>query len=458
MQENDTNKRIALLNGNIAKAFFWHALPKMGSSLVHMAYTLFATMWVGQIGNQAVTAVGTAGSFMWIGQGIAMIPQLGGQIMSGQSIGEDNLDKARRFARMSIQLVLLAMTVFAIASIIFRTELIAFFNLQNQETIEAAKSYLFIVSFGHPIMGFNFVMQGLLTATGDSKTAFKLNATGMVLNIILDPLLIFGVGFFPELGVNGAAIATLFAETVVAVLFYRFIRRDAYLFGDFDLFEKLSKKELVQIIKLGTPPAIMNIGFATISMTISRIIVAYGESAIAIQKIGGQIESVTWMSSDGFAVAMNAFIAQNYGAGKKERVKRGFNVAMLMMTIYGAIVTAILIIGAVPIFDIFINDEETILGGANYLRIVGLSELGMCYEIVVSGAFNGLGETKFPAATCFLLTLARIPACLIFGPIFGTIDVVWWAISLSSILKGIVLLVAYIIRMRKYMSLSSVLR
>ena len=97
MEEKTREKRIDLLNGKIAGALFWLSLPIMGTQFIEMAYNLFDTMWVGQIGNQAVTAVGVAGSFMWLGSGIAMIPQIGGQVMTGQSIGEGDLIKARQF-------------------------------------------------------------------------------------------------------------------------------------------------------------------------------------------------------------------------------------------------------------------------------------------------------------------------------------------------------------------------
>ena len=226
VEENSSEKRIDLLNGNIAGALFWLSLPIMGTQFIEMAYNLFDTMWVGQLGNQAVTAVGVAGSFMWLGSGLAMIPQIGGQVMTGQSIGEGNIAKARRFARTAIQLMLLFMAVYSLICIVFRHQLISFFRLHDPDTAAFAASYLSLVSLGHIVMGFNYVMQGILTAAGDSKTPFKYNATGAVLNIVLDPVLIFGIGPFPELGVNGAAIATVFSELVVTVLFARFVRSD----------------------------------------------------------------------------------------------------------------------------------------------------------------------------------------------------------------------------------------
>lgn len=451
MEKENTGNRIDLLHGKIAAALFALSLPIMGSQFIQMAYSLFDAIWVGQIGSQAVTAVGAAGSFLWVGQGIAMIPQIGGQVVAGQSIGEGDMDKARRYAGEAVQLMLLLMIIYAALCTIFRHPLISFFRLHDSATSEMAASYLAIVSAGNIVMGFNYVMQGLLTATGDSKTSFKYNAVGMVLNIVLDPVLIFGVGPFPELGVNGAAIATLFSELIATILFARFVAADDYLFRDFNLFKKPVKKEVLHLIKLGAPPAVFNIVYAFISMVISRIIVRFGDAAIAVQRIGGQIESVSWMTAEGFSYSMNAFTSQNYGAGSKERVKKGFITGSGMMTVFGIIITLIFVLCAAPIFGIFIREPEVIAGGASYLRIVGLSQLFMCYELATTGAFNGLGQTKLPAAIGFVLTVARVPMCYALMPLLG-INGVWWAISLSSILKGTILNILFFIRLKKTIS------
>ena len=448
VEDNGSEKRIDLLNGKIAGALFWLSLPIMGSQFANLAYILFDTMWVGQLGNQAVTAVGAAGTFMWIGSGIAMIPQVGGQVMAGQSIGEDDIEKARSYARAAVKLMLTGMIIYGLACIVLRHPLISFYHLHDQKTAAAAESYLAIVSISNVFMGINIVMEGLLAATGDSKTSFKYNMVGTALNIVLDPLVIFGVGPFPALGVNGAAIATVFSEFTVSALFALNVMRDDYLFADFSLSGRSVSKEMLHIIKLGAPPAIFNIAYAFVSMVISRIIVSFGDAAIAIQRIGGQIESLTWMTAEGFSYSMSAFTSQNYGAGSYDRVRKGFYTGTAMMTAFGILVTALMVLGAAPIFSIFIREPEMIAGGAAYLRIVGLSELFMCYEMATTGAFNGLGQTKLPAAIGLVLTVARIPMCYLLMPSLG-INGVWWAMTVSSMLKGILLTILFVYRLKK---------
>lgn len=448
MEETKSEKRIDLLNGSIAKALVWLSLPIMGTQFTEMAYNLFDAIWVGRIGSQAVTAVGAAGIFMWIGSGIAMIPQIGGQVMTGQSIGEGDMDKARRYAREAIQLMIAVMFIYGALCIIFRHPFIAFYRLHDAGTAAASATYLAIVSAADVVMGLNLVMTGLLTASGDSKTPFKYNASGAVLNIFLDPLLIFGIGPFPEMGVSGAAVATVISECAVAFMFARFIHKDDYLFDGFDLFEGFRSREMLRIFKLGAPPAVFNIGYAFISMVISRIIVTFGDAAIAVQRIGAQIESVSWMTADGFAYSMTALTSQNYGAENYERVGKGFRTGTAMITVYGVAVTALMVLFAAPIVSIFIHEPAVIAGGADYLRIVGLSQLFMCYELSTSGAFNGIGQTKLPAAVGLILTIARIPACYLLMPHFG-INGVWWAISISSILKGTILNILFIRKLKK---------
>jgi len=440
--------RIDLLKGNIAGALFWLSLPIMGSQFANMAYNLFDTVWVGRLGNQAVTAVGAAGTFMWICSGVAIISQVGGQVMVGQSIGEGDMPKARRYAGGAIRLMLITMITYGLICIVFRNPLISFYRLHNPETAAISAKYLAIVSASDVFMGLNIVMAGLLAATGDSKIAFKYNLVGVILNILLDPILIFGLGPFPALAVNGAAIATVLSQFVVSVLFALNIMHDDYLFDGFNLFAVPEKKEMLHIMKLGAPPAIFNIGYSFINMVISRIIVTFGDAAIAVQRIGAEIESVTWMTAEGFSYSMSAFTSQNYGAENYDRVRKGFSVGMGMMTVFGLIVTAIMVLLAAPLFSIFIKEPDVIAGGTTYLQIVGLSQMFMGYEMSTSGAFNGIGQTKLPAAVGLALTVARIPACYLLMPWLG-IKGVWWAISISSILKGTILNMLYLYKLKR---------
>ena len=179
-------------------------------------------------------------------------------------------------------------------------------------------------------------------------------------------------------------------------------------------------------------------------MLIGRIVAISGPVSIAVQKVGSQIESISWMTAGGFASALTAFVGQNYGAQKKHRVLQGYLSTIAISSLVGIFATALLIFAGEPIFSIFINEPEAIAQGVDYLRILGYSQLFMCLEITTSGAFYGLGKTMTPSIVGIIFTGLRVPAAMIlFRPELLGINGVWWSISGSSIIKGILLVVLF---------------
>ena len=152
------------------------------------------------------------------------------------------------------------------------------------------------------------------------------------------------------------------------------------------------------------------------------------------------------MSADGIAAALSSFVGQNYGSKDYDRIQRGCKITLLIAIILGTINTFILVFLGKYIFSIFINEGEAILKGSSYLKILGYSQLFMCIEIVIAGAFRGLGRTLVPSLISIILTGSRIPlAYLISNPSILGLDGVWWSISISSILKGILLFSIFIV-------------
>ena len=437
------DKRVHLLSGNITSSLLKLALPIMATSLIQMAYNMTDMIWIGRVGSGAVTAIGTAGMYMWVSQGIAVIPKLGGQVKVAHAIGSDNIEQAKKLTNTVLQITVVSALVFASVMIIGNRQLIAFYNLSNPEIIGNAESYLKIISIGILFSYFNFVMTGLLTATGDSRTPFTANTMGLVINIVLDPLLIFGLGFFPALGINGAAIATITAQIAVSVFFIRYIIRDEFLFDRINILQRFSFCDFRSILKIGFPSAIQSVGYSFISMLISRFAASFGDEVIAVSRVGAQIESVSWMISDGISSSINTFIAQNYGAGNIRRAERGYNSAFRLISVWGLFTTLLLYFGAASIFRIFIIEPELLHYGVDYLRILGLSQLFMCYEIVTSGSFAGFGKTSIPSTIILIFTAARIPAAYLLADLLGSVNGVWWAVSLSSVFKGIILVIAF---------------
>ena len=431
--------RINLLEGNILPALSALALPIMATSLIQMAYNLIDMIWIGKIGASAVASVGAAGMFMWLSNGLATLAKMGGQIKVGHALGAQKKEDAASYAQSSIQMGIVFAIGFGILSIVFADEMIGFFQLNSAQVIQDAKLYL-MITCGLVIFSFmNQIFTGILTAMGNSRTSFIATGIGLVLNIVLDPLFIFGFGAIPPMGVAGAAIATVLAQLVVMLLFLYTILRDTVLFSNVHILHSYSSQHTMEIFRIGLPSAVQSMLFSGISMVIARLIAGWGDAAVAVQKVGSQIESISWMTAEGYAAALNSFVAQNHGAKNTDRIREGYRLSMIVMLSWGVFCSLVLIVFPQLIFQVFIQEAEVLPMGVDYLRILGVSQLFMCMEITTAGAFSGLGKTLPPTIVSITLTGARIPMAILLGRWLG-LNGVWWAITISSIGKGIVLL------------------
>lgn len=427
-----------LTEGKILSALVKLAIPIMGTSFVQMAYNMTDMIYIGRLGSSAVAGVGTAGFFTWFAMALILISRIGAEIGISQSIGRNDISSAKKYAKNTIILNIILGLIYGVFLIIFRRQLIEFFNIDNKNVTDMAISYLVIVAVGINFYFINPVFTGIYNGTGDGKTPFRFNVIGLATNMILDPVLIFGIGPFPVLGVKGAAIATVFSQIVVTILFIVSAKK-SILIRHFS-FKAFDVEYIKKICKVGVPVAIQNGLFCIFAMIIARIISSWGEVPIAVQKVGSQIESISWMTAGGFQTAISTFVGQNYGAGKWDRIIKGYKAAILSVSIIGIFATVLLIFGAAPIFSFFIPEKDILPYGVAYLRILGVSQLFMCIEIATAGAFNGMGKTLPPSLVSIVFTGLRIPAALILSsPNILGLNGVWWSISISSILKGVVI-------------------
>ncbi|MCR0262788.1 MATE family efflux transporter [[Clostridium] innocuum] len=434
---------INLLEGKILPALSALALPIMATSLIQMAYNLIDMIWIGKIGASAVASVGAAGMFMWLSNGLATLAKMGGQIKVGHALGAQKKEEAASYAQSSMQMGIVFAVFFGILSVVFSDGMIGFFQLNSTQVIQDAKLYL-MITCGLVIFSFmNQIFTGILTAMGNSRTSFIATGIGLVLNIVLDPLFIFGFGFIPAMGVAGAAIATVLAQLVVMLLFLYTIVKEPVLFCDVHMLQAPDITHTKEIFQIGLPSAVQSMLFSGISMVIARLIAGWGDAAVAVQKVGSQIESISWMTAEGYAAALNSFVAQNYGAKNTGRIREGYRLSMIVMLSWGVFCSLVLIAFPQVIFQVFIQETEVLPLGVDYLRILGVSQLFMCMEITTAGAFSGLGKTLPPSIVSITLTGARIPMAMLLGKWMG-LNGIWWAITISSIGKGIVLLIWFL--------------
>lgn len=185
-------KKIDLVNGPVLSSLTRLAVPIMATSLIQMAYNMTDMIWIGRIGSSAVASVGAAGMYMWLSNGLAALAKMGGQVNVGHALGASNSEEAAEYASNALQLTLTLGIIYGLVCILGAKPLIHFFHLNQAQVIRDAIYYLEITC---GLVLFSFLNQtytGLFTAIGNSRPVFLATTTGLVVNIILDPVLIFG--------------------------------------------------------------------------------------------------------------------------------------------------------------------------------------------------------------------------------------------------------------------------
>lgn len=421
-------KKIDLTKGNVLKVLTTLAIPIIGSSILQFTYNLVDMLWVGALGSNAVASIGSSSFFIGLGYSINALVVIGTGIKVSHSIGKKNDEDVKSYINSGLILNTVIALIYALALIIIGKEFIGFLNLNNP--IVEKDGYLYLL-FSAPMMFlsfFNILYIRIFNSFGNNKSALKISAIGIIVNIVLDPILIYGF----KLGVSGAAIATLISNLFMFIMFH-LKSNDMF---KINLKDGIDYEKIKEIAKLGLPMSFQRVLFTLVNIVLARIIAVFGAEAIAAQKIGLQIESVVYMVVGGLNGAISSFTGQNFGAKKYKRIDKGYNTALVIGIIYALFTSIIFIFTPKVLVKIFIREEVTIIIASNYLRIIGFSQIFSTVEMISNGMFTGLGVPKIPAAISILFTILRIPLALILTKYIG-INGIWWSISISSICKGV---------------------
>lgn len=441
-----------LTQGSIFRSLWIMAVPLISASFIQMAYSMTDMLWLGHLGSKAVAAAGAAGFFTWMCNALSFMTKIGAEITVSQSMGARDYKRAANYATQAVQLSGLIGISYACLIFLLAPSLISLFHFETAVSSQAI-SYMKIVAPGLFFQFNNNTFSGLYNGQGDSRTPFKTTAAGLIVNILLDPLLIYGYGPFPALGTAGAAIATVLAQCVVFSIFARQVFTRRFPLGRIPVFAGLKKDFARRIILLGLPVSMQNALFSMFSLTLATLAARWGAVGVAAQSIGSQIEAISWMTAAGFSTALAAFTGQNYGAGNYQRIRQGYWLTLRIAGGIGLFAGILFFIFNREIFSLFVTETAAIDAGGEYLRILALSQLFMVTESVTAGAFNGTGHTAPPALSGILLTGIRIPMAY-FLTTFPTLGLtgIWWSISISSILKGTLLPLWFFYFQRKNLS------
>lgn len=439
--------RYNLTEGGIFNKLLLVSLPIIGTQIIQMTYNLTDMFWLGRLSSNAVAASGSAGMFLWLSMAFLILGSRGAEIGVSQNLGRGDRAAARSIGETSFTMSLCIGVLVGAVMVFAPGPLIGFFAIAEPEVEQAAQTYLSILGVGLPFSFTTSAVVGMFNGSGNSRTPFLINTVSLAVNMILDPILIFGAG----MGIEGAAIATVIAQAAACVMMVIALLRAGHRpFERFRLFALPALENVRRILKWTVPISIESFLFCFLSMFVSRFVASFGAGAMAAQRIGSQVESLSWLIAGGFSSALTAFIGQNFGAGRWSRIRSGFRVSTLVMILYGGLITLALFFGSGVIFAVFLPQEPAVAAiGENYLRILALCQLIACLEAVASGAFRGLGRTMPPSLVSIASNLLRVVAAYFLMRTSLGIDGIWWAVSIGAAVRGLWMFLWYVFSARK---------
>lgn len=436
------DKQYNLTEGSILGKLLSVAVPIMGTQLFQMLYNLTDMFWLGRVSSDAVAASGTAGMYIWLSMGFLLIGRMGAEIGVSQNLGRKDYAGAKEYSQNSVFIALVLGILCSVTMIVFSHQLIGFFQIQETNVAQDAANYLAIVAASMPMTFIIHAFSATFTGSGNSKLPFYINGFGLTLNTILSPILII----YADMGIYGAALGTVIAQSIVFVLFLIVMKHRK--FSPFEEYSfravfKPKKRIIQQILKWSIPISLESLCFTLLSMILARFISVYGVGAIAAQRVGSQIESLSWLIGGGFASALTTFIGQNFGAKKWDRIHQGFRMATITMTIWGIFTTFALFFGGRFLFTLFIDDPDIVALGEIYLRIFAFSQLAFCIESLAAGGFRGVGKTEPPSIVSISVNVLRVP--LSYGLALTGLGLygIWIGMSVGTFLRGVILFTWY---------------
>ncbi|MGM0409362.1 MAG: MATE family efflux transporter [Bacillota bacterium] len=425
--------RDEILNGPITLTLMKLAWPIMITNGMQVLYNIADTFWVGKISAQAVAAISISFPvvflFISIGAGI----NISGTTLVAQYTGAGESEKADKVATQLFVFIFTLSIILSLTGFIFNENILHLIGAP-EDIMEQATNYLEIFFIGLPFMFLFFVFSALLRGVGDTKTPMKMMILSVAINLIADPFIIFGWSFFPELGVRGAALATI-SSRAIAGLFGMYLLfsgkkgihiKKKYLKPDLNMYKK--------ILRIGIPSAGEK-SMAAISIVLFMgIISRFGTMAVAAYGIGHRVMSVVRMPVRGFGRGTTTMVGQNLGADKIDRAERCSWIATAITFFALILIWVVMIIFPEQIIGIFNNNPEVIEIGSSYLVIAGFSFAFIGVRLVIGSAFRGAGNTLVAMILAIIaLIILRIPLSYFLSVNLNWgINGVWWGMLIAN--------------------------
>ena len=409
-------------------------LPAVASALLLTAFVSLDAAWVGHfVGGAGLAAVSTSIFWIWVIVSLAEMVSVGLTALAARRHGEGREHEAARAVGDALVFTLVLGVVTAIAGHLCLPRLFAMMQTPPDVTALGMR-YLGTYLAGSPLIFGYFVVDAAFRAAGNTRLPFIMLLCASVIAALLDPLLITGWGPFPDLGIRGAAIATLCVRgslCVVGIVMLR--RRHLVSFGTPDW------SRIGTIVRIGLPTAATGVVFSLIYVVMTRTTTQFGTPALAALGLGHRVESWMYMIGVGFGAAAAAIVGQNLGAGQPDRAARAGWLTLAMTGVPGVIACVALLVFPEPLAGLFSTDQAVVEEATRYLRTAAFAQLVVSGETVLEGALGGAGWTLLPMVTSTVITLSRVPLALSAAAQWGTTGI-WWVISLTAIVRALAMM------------------
>ena len=413
------------------------SLPMIISMLVQALYNVVDSMFVSRVSENALTAVSLAFPAQNLMIGVATGTAVGVNALLSKSLGEKNYKRANQIAENGIFLSFIGFLIFLIFGL-FGTEV--FFRTQTdiKDIISSGVDYLRVCScFSFGIFG-QIIFERLMQSTGRTFYTMITQGVGAIINIVLDPIFIFGYFGLPAMGAKGAAIATVIGQ-IIAFIIAVILNKKKNTDIDLKLKEfRPNLKIIGRIYSIGIPSIIMVAVGSIMTFSINKIVIAFTETAAAVFGVYFKLQSFVFMPLFGMNNGVIPIISFNYGARNKQRVMKTIGVAILFALFFMAIGLAAMQILPKELLSIFNASDQMIKIGVPALKTISISYIFAGFSVVLISVFQAFGKGLFSMSISIARQLVVLVPCAYLLSKTGELDNVWWAFPIAEVMSVLV--------------------
>lgn len=415
----------------VPKLLWSMAVPLITANIIIALYNIIDGIYVAQLSETALTATTLAFPAQMLMQSVAGGTATGVNSLFSRRLGASRMEEANRVASHGLVLALISYAVFLALGLGLSGPFIRLF--QPSEALRVmGTEYLTIVLAGSIGVFLTFSMGGILEATGHANLYMAMTATGAVVNIVLDPILIFGWFGLPAMGISGAALATVLSQILSALLGIVFnlrMNRDVrFRLRGF----RFDREDLGEIYQVGIPSILMQSLGSVMNVGMNKLLIADSETAVSVFGVYYKMQTFVFMPVFGITQAQSVIVGYNYGAKRPDRMRHTIKLAVQAGTLIMLLGTAVVHLFPQAILALFNAGPEMISIGVHALRVVSMPFVLSAACIVLGDALTGMGIGYVSAVNSFIRQLlVLLPAAWVLMRFLG-IDWVWYAFVLSE--------------------------